>query len=393
MIIYYLVLSLFSIFIIVSAYVGGVFADNCKRMLSAMRFVAVGFASIAMIFSDIVYSYSDGEITYRYSESLSIYVIYSLLLATAILMLLQCRRKYAIPIAWIIFSSVIVLCFTNIFLFISDHVGLLSFGIIACGLGFLIAANVVRVKRMHRGVFVVDSSPNRKSLRLLSGNILSTISYFAFILVLKNLFSIIFYGSIIFDLSVFIITIVVSGIFGIISFALLYFARKNDEDLFTAMDTALYIWSWVIIVIAVVILVIMLIVISFLGDSPSSNSSKREVTDENGKKHKLDYKGGIEEEVADESGTVWVTKDAGNSYRKRDTYEYEGADGKTHYLQDESGQAQYTQGRASMLKDKKGNTYDTGLWGDVEMREWGSDGVHVGQIKESTAVNANKVDE
>lgn len=391
---YYWVISLFSIFIIVSAYVCGILLDNGKRMFLAMRFVAVVFVSIALIFSDTILNPSIyGERAHYYNDLLSIYVVHSLLFATAILMLLQSHRKYAIPIAWIIFSSVIALYFLNVLLYPGGATIFCPLFVIACGLGLLIAANVVRVKRMRRGEFIVDSSPDRKSKLLLSGNILSTISYIAFILVLKDLFLKIYYSSFQFGLPFFIITIVMAIICGSIAFALLHFARKNNDDLFTAMDKALYIWSWVIIVIAVIILVIMLIVVSMLGDSPSSDSGKREVTDENGKKHKLDYNGGTEEEVTDESGTVWVTKDAGNSYRKRDTYEYESDDGNTHYLQDESGQAQYTQGRASVLKDKKGNTYDTGLWGDVEKREWGSDSVHVGQIKESASVKADKVDE
>lgn len=390
--------QLVDILIITSAFLIGFFVKDGGKVFSALRFAAIGFITTAMI----IFEYGG-----------ALYAIRTILVAAMILTILKCDRKYALPIAWTVTVCVFIgssslMLYDYFEALFSEHLYMPSYnfwGILfdfIFDFGFIIASTVIRVRRNKRERALENtSSYDKKNGMLVAGNILSVVSYAFFLIGIRcltlktvNYDSFYYYFHIMNAIDyIMIAAFVIAFVCGLIAICLLMYIRKrkalgNDEKLsgyeFTSIDTALYIWAWVVFVIGFIVVTVISIIMS-IGDKNYKRAGMREVTDEKGQKRKLDYKGGDNNEALDENGEVWVTDDGGRSFRKRDTYVYTDDEGKDVYLRDKSvgGQAQYTSGRASMLEDKKGQLYDTSNWGEVEKRrDWDNEGI-LGEIRES----------
>ncbi len=371
-------LSVYSLFVLVCAFLLGLLCDS-ERLFSALRFAIVGFASVMMI----CVSYAEIYITAP---------IFGALIVSA----LRNGKRYIMPVLWILSAIALLVCVYMAAITIFS--GGIYFIIYAClvilpCLGFAIAATVIRKKRKARGQLYVAENEHDSFWLFHIGNILSAISFiamilgFRFIMISSDTFVWSFYYA---HDGVIITTFVICVLAGLASMIMLKVAREEGGE-YTAMDTALYIWSWVVAVISIVVFVVMLILFYMLGSNDSSStqqSGTRKVKDEKGKEQKLNYNGGASEESVDENGEVWVTNDGGESFRKRDAYVYKDENNKDKVLYNRYGT---TGGKPLTLEDDKGNIYDSDLWGNIKKRSDGNGDV-IGQIRESDVVKS-KVDE
>ena len=384
-----------SIAMIIAAFLYGLFSKVDRKVLCVLRFVLIGYAALVVCFA--------------YFDLLPL-LISPPLIGAMILTLFKSNKKRTLVLAWVVTAIVMTLHVLLIVMPVSgvlfylfgrplEHVEYDIFVLIICLLlisvyiGFMVAATVIITKRKNNYVVDNEEVEARKSRVLVIGNILAIISFMAFIIGIRYLaYSIVWhkdysdeleyynkYGSDV--ISVFLgfdsiadyiewLKAVYQGAFavtgialgtamvcGIISFFMFRHVRKEEAD-FTAMDTALYIWSWVPVVVSVVAIIVAVSMIFFFvgggGDSHYKEAGTREATDEKGKKHKLDYKGGDSTEAVDESGEVWVTNDGGQSFRKRDLYVYEDPNGKREYMRDPYGAGS---GTPTQLVDKSGTEY------------------------------------
>ncbi len=373
-------LSVYSLFVLVCAFLLGLLCDS-ERLFSALRFAIVGFASVMMI----CISYAEIYIT-------------APILGMLVVAALRNGRKYIIPILWIVTTLYMLVWILGGGMIPRIFYGGIYFIIYAClvilpCLGFAIAATVIRKKRKARGQLYVAENEHDSFWLFHIGNILSAISFiamilgFRFIMISSDTFVWSFYYA---HDGVIITTFVICVLAGLASMIMLKVAREEGGE-YTAMDTALYIWSWVVAVISIVVFVIMLILFYMLGSGESSStqqSGTRKVKDEKGKEQKLNYNGGASEESIDKNGEVWVTNDGGESFRKRDAYVYKDENNKDKVLYNRYGT---TGGKPLTLEGDKGDIYDSDLWGNIKKRGDGNGDV-IGQIRESDVVKS-KVDE
>ncbi len=387
---------LLPIFIVVGAFIVGLFIKEGGKMYSALRFVAAGYFIFVTIFGG----------AYDLFPLLS-----PVIFAILILSVLKCYGKYVLAAVWpIALCAALFSCFSSMYR--GGIMLIMSFSVHIVYLGLLIAATVLRVK----GVVAKEFIPYREKTKLLkAGNILSTVSFATFFIGIRNMIFFIFAKKAMSEDYIYeyyrlysgetaayllIFAMVISFVCAFIAFFMLRNRRKECEDEFTAMDTALYIWSWVPVVISVVVVVAVIVTMFLIAGDTSSTSSggaTRTVTDENGKKQKLKYKGNTYEEVTDKNGDVWVTEDGGQHFRKRDTYIYKDPDGKEQCVRNPYGS---TGSRPTTLEDGKGNRYETDGYGSFEKHKFENydsdkptEVMEGSKIRESEARKAEIIDE
>ena len=328
--------------------------------------------------------------------------------SVGIVVTLKSRRKYTSIFAWValilsiaalfavfaVMNSILHDYYNNLdysYYYGMDYVSVALFLIFdIVGIAILTASTIIRIKRIRHGTLITER--NVKPKLIVTGNIISITSFVFFLYGLSYLFYGLFsYYETTGFYTVALVLGVISVVLGTISW---FFLRTHKDDYErTALDKLLRVWSWICLGIMVIVGLIFMAVMAIMtgmGDSNYQKPGTRTVTDEKGKKHKIDYKGGDTKEAVDESGTVWITDDGGKSFRKRDEYYYDDEQGKRHTLHDEYGTAHQSAHHFGHMRDDKGRGYEVGYWGDVEREHiWDEGEGTLGTIRESKPINAD----
>lgn len=332
--------GLFVLFILVGAFLSALFINDKRKMFFALAFDAIGFVTLALLFSNGDFWLDIG----------------GLIVAAMAMLMLLLDKKYVPVVAWIVTGLILLM---SLLFSIHRMIGRYGFSTVygedsqvyvifdftaiiiwVADLAFMIAASVIRAKRHKKE----KKSEQTENIQLSDGyyrregrdgcavaaNILAPISYISGLLGIRAFFSCFgFFGLYIGDMFPFFdyffndtaAIIIFFSIMLVCGVAAWYLYRASMEYGYVGnvLESALYVWTWIpTIVFAIVCFIISLIGGASEEGNASSKFNKKvyKIRDENGREHTLNYKEG-ETYCTDEEGTEWTTDDGGKSFYKK----------------------------------------------------------------------------